>query len=121
MVSNQFESLHLDEVGGTDMLSDVGDISRASVNFAVQDDSLETMALDLLDSKVAEDITREVGITITDLSSSLKMNLVVRDDKGSYPDLFDNSSNRNGVFSELNQPPSGDAGIPKLNIVSWDA
>ncbi|GMH30380.1 hypothetical protein Nepgr_032223 [Nepenthes gracilis] len=58
---------------------------------------------------------------LTDLSSSQMMMLAVRDDKGSYPDLFDKSSNRNGAFSKLKQPPPGDAGIPMPNMAIWDA
>ncbi|GMH10645.1 hypothetical protein Nepgr_012486 [Nepenthes gracilis] len=49
------------------------------------------------------------------------MNLVVREDKESDPELFDNSSIRYGVFSELHQPPSGEAEIPKPNMISRDA
>ncbi|GMH27981.1 hypothetical protein Nepgr_029824 [Nepenthes gracilis] len=66
---------------------------------------------------------RSLGIAddLTDLSSSHKMNLAEREDTGSYPDLFDNSSSRYGMFSELHQPPSGEARIPKPNMVSSDA
>ncbi|GMH09723.1 hypothetical protein Nepgr_011564 [Nepenthes gracilis] len=70
---------------------------------------------------------RSIGISddLMEPSYVHKMNLAVRDDKESYPDLFDNSFSRIGDISELNQPPSVDAVIPMPNMVeaciSWDA
>ncbi|GMH20022.1 hypothetical protein Nepgr_021863 [Nepenthes gracilis] len=62
------------------MLHEVDDISGVSLKFAVQDDTLDAKAPNLLDGKIAKDISQEVK-----------------------------------------QPPPGDAGIPMINMASWDA
>ncbi|GMH26482.1 hypothetical protein Nepgr_028325 [Nepenthes gracilis] len=59
-VSNQFESLALNEVGGTELLHEVDDISGVSLKSVVQDVTLDTMAPNSLDGKIVEDISQEV-------------------------------------------------------------